>query len=80
VLARKRASELEHQIGDLVRDRFEFANPRGRFHVDHWPHVQAADRGMRIHTRRCLMLLDDLHEALDIVAQFLRRHRRVFHE
>ena len=49
VLARQRAAELEHEIGDFVGDRFELRDAVRGLEIDDRPDVQAADRGVRVH-------------------------------
>ena len=48
--------------------------------VDDGPHVQAADRGVRVDARRRAVLANDVEEPVDVVAQPLGRDRRVLDE
>ena len=48
--------------------------------VDHRPHVQAADRGVGVDAGRGAVARDECEETLDVVAQLLRRDRRVLDE
>ena len=80
VLAGQRAAELEHQIGDVVRDRFEPPDPFGGLEVDDRPHVQTADRRVRVDAGPRAMGGDDLQKAIDVVAQLFGRDRRVLDE
>ena len=54
--------------------------PRRGLQIDNRPHVQAADRCVRVDAGGGAMPGDDLDEALDVVAQLLRRHRGVLDE
>ena len=80
VLARQRAAELEHEVGDVVGDRLELLHALLGLQVDDRPHVQAADRGVRVDAGRRAVPRDDGEEALDVVAQLLGRDRRVLDE
>ena len=48
--------------------------------VDHRPHVQAADRRVRVDAGDRVVLANDREEPLDVVAQLLRRDRGVLDE
>ena len=80
MLARKRTTVLEHQLGDFLGDRLEFPHALLGLEVDHRPHVQAADRGMRIDAGRRPVPRDDLQELGDVVAQVLGSDGRVLDE
>ncbi len=80
VLARERAAELEHEIGDIVGDGLELRQALGGLEVDDRPDVQAADRGVRVDAGVRAPPRDHLPEARDVVAQPLGRHRRVLDE
>ena len=80
MFAGQRAAELEHEVGDVVRDRAEALNALGGFQIDHWPDVQAADRRVRVHAGDRVVAMNDLQEAVDVVAEPFGRDRRVFHE
>ena len=62
VLARQRAAELEHEVGDVVGDRLERADAVVGLQVDHRPHVQAADRRVRVDAGRRAVPGDDRRE------------------
>ena len=80
MLSRECAAKLKHEIGDILRDGFELTDAVLGFHIDHGPHVQTADRGMRINAGGGLMLANDRHESVDVIAQLFRRHGRVLDE
>ena len=80
VLAGQRAAEFEHEVGHLVGDRLELRHAVRGLEIDDRPHVQAADRRVRVDAGRGVMTLDDGDETLDVVAQLLRRDRGVFDE
>ena len=80
VFGRKRAAEFQHQIRHLLGDGLELANPFLGLQIDHRPHVQAADRGVRVDSGRGSVAVDDFEKAVDVVAQLFGRHRGVFHE
>ena len=48
MLARKRAAEFEHQVGHLLGDGFRTSDALLGLQIDDRPHVQAADRGVRV--------------------------------
>ena len=53
MFARERAAELQHEVGDLVRDRFELADALLGFQVDD----RAGRAGIRrMRARRCRLL------------------------
>ena len=80
VLARQRAAELQHQIGDVVGNRLELRHAGRGLEVDDRAHVQAADRGVRVDAGDGAVAGDQLLEARDVVAQPLGRHRGVLDE
>ena len=59
MLARERAAELEHQVGDVVGDRLEPPHARRGLEVDDRPHVQTADRRVRVDAGRRVVPADD---------------------
>ena len=63
MLARERAAEFEHEIGDFVGNGFELANAVGGLHVDDRPHMQAADGGVGIDAGGGLVLRGRLPES-----------------
>ena len=80
MLARQGAAELEHQVGHLVGDPLEPAHPVRGLQVDHRAHVQAAHRRVRVDAGDGVVAFHQREEPLDVVAQPLRRHRRVLDE
>ena len=68
-----------------LRDGFEFANAFFGLHIDDRPHVQAADRGVRVDAGRGSVPADDLQKPADEVAAAfparppcLRRRRSIW--
>ena len=80
VLAGKCAAKLQHQFRNVLRDRLKLQHALGSFQVDHRPHMQTAHRRVRVNSGRSPMAVNDGEEPFDVVAQLLRRHRRVFHK
>ena len=76
VLAGERSAELEHEIGDVVGDRFELLHAGLGLHVHDRPHVQASDGRVRVDAGGRLVTRDDGQEALDVVAQTARGRPR----
>ena len=80
MLAGKRASVGQDEIGDLVGDRLELCDAAGGLQVDHRADVKAPDRRVRVDAGNRVMALHDFHEVVDVIPQFFRRDRGVFHE
>ena len=80
MLARKRAAELEHEVRDVVGNRFEAPHALRGLEVHDRPHVQAADRGVSVDAGDGPVAANDLQEAVDVVAQLLGRDSGVLHE
>ena len=81
VLARQRAAELEHEIGDVVGDGFELPHALFGLQVHHRPDVQAADRRVRVHAgATCRGAATSCEKPVDVVAQLLGRHGGVLDE
>ena len=80
MLARKRAAEFEHQIRHGLGEAFELGDALLGLHVDHGPHVQASDGGVRVDSGRGSVIAHDLQEPADVLAQFFGRDGRVFDE
>ncbi len=74
------AAELEHEIGDVVRQRLERLHTGVGLQVHHRPDVQAADRRVGVDAGGRPMLADQREETRDVVAQPLGCHGRVLDE
>ena len=80
MLAGERAAELEHEVGDVVGERLERPHAFGGLHVDHGPHVQAADRRVGVDAGGGAVPADDREKPVDVVAQPFGRDRGVLDE
>ena len=80
MLARERPPELEHEIGDFVRDHLELPDAVGCLQVHDRANVQAADRRVGIDAGSGAMLAHDCEELFDEAAQALRSDGGVLNE
>ena len=80
MLAGERSAELEHQIGAGRRNRFELPDAGFRLEVDDRTDVETADRCVRVDAGARAVRADHRKKAIDVFAQPLGRHRRVFDE
>ena len=79
VFARISAFVLAHHRAGFLGDRAHFLRAV-RAHVEDGPHVQAADRGVRVPGAPGAVLLEHLGQAVGIFGEVLERHRAVFDE
>ena len=77
MLARKRSAQLEHEIRRLVEERAERADPGLALQVEVPPRVHAALAVVAVQRAVVVVLLRDLAQAAEILAEALGRHRRV---
>ena len=80
VLARDRATVLQHQVGDLVGDRPHLLEPPLGLEIDHRTDVQAADRAMPVTCALDVVLAHDVAEARHELGNVLRIHGGVLDE
>ena len=79
VLARVRAFVFLHELRRLFGDRAHFV--RAVFaHVEYGPHVQAADRRVRVPRAARAVLFEHARQPVGVLGEVLERHRAVFDE
>ena len=80
VLARMRALVGLHHVEGFLGDRAHRLDVVLEPQVEHRPHMQAADRGVRIPGAAGAVLLEDGGEPRGVVREMLERHRAVLDE
>ncbi len=80
VLARVRALVFLHERAGFLRDRAHRWRAVRGAHVEHGPHVQAADRRVRVPGAARAVLLEHAREPVGVFREVLERHGAVLDE